>query len=93
MMSMTNADRESTSLTDTIITLPKGPHTLVNRLKHYVINGLKFRSSNVEANKKTQNRGVNVATESGITYYGVLIDIIELNYSGNIRRVIRVYMG
>ena len=49
---MTNADRESTSLTDTIITLPKGPYTLVNRLKHYVINGLKFRSSNVEANKK-----------------------------------------
>ena len=43
--------------------------------------------------KKTQNRGVNVATESGITYYGVLIDIIELNYSGNIRRVIQGYMG
>ena len=92
-MSMTNADRESTSLTDTIITLPKGPYTLVNRLKHYVINGLKFRSSNVEANKKTQNRGVNVATESSITYYGVLIDIIELNYSGNIRCVIQGYMG
>ena len=49
---MTDADREKTSLTDTIITLSKGPYTLVNRLKYYVINGLKFRSSNKEANRK-----------------------------------------
>nr|POE59734.1 hypothetical protein CFP56_38353 [Quercus suber] len=39
VMSMTNADRESTGLTDTLITLSKGPYTSVNRLKHYVING------------------------------------------------------
>ena len=90
---MTDADRESTSLTDTIITLSKAPYTLVNRLKHYVINGLKFRSSNVEENRKTHNSGVGVATKGGITYYGVLTDIIELNYSGNIRYVIQVYMG
>ncbi|KAK9988483.1 hypothetical protein SO802_028722 [Lithocarpus litseifolius] len=88
VMSMTDADRERTSVTDTIITLSKGPYTVVNRLKHYVINGLKFRSLNVEANRKTQNSGVSVATEGGITYYGVLTDIIELNYSGNIRHVL-----
>ena len=41
---MIDADRESTGLTDTLITLSKGPYTSVNRLKHYVINGLKFRS-------------------------------------------------
>ena len=85
---MTDADRERTSVNDTIITLSKGPYTLVNRLKHYVINGLKFRSSNVETNKKTQNSGVSVVTEGGITFYGVLIDIIELNYSGSIRHVL-----
>nr|POE89145.1 hypothetical protein CFP56_74746 [Quercus suber] len=39
VMSMTDADRESTGLTDTLIMLSKGPYTLVNRLKHYVING------------------------------------------------------
>ena len=85
---MTNADRESTRLIDTLITLSKGPYTSVNRLKHYVINGLKFRSSNVEGNRKTQNSGVSVVTEGGNTYYGVLTDIIELNYSGNIRHVL-----
>ena len=85
---MTDADRESTALTDTLITLSKGPYTSVNRLKYYVINGLKFRSSNVEANRKTQISGVSVAIENGIMYYGVLTDIIELNYSGNIRHVL-----
>ena len=85
---MTDADRERTSLNDTIITLSKGPYTLVNRLKHYVINGLKFRSSHVETNKKTQNSGVSVVTEGGNTFYGVLTDIIELNYSGSIRHVL-----
>ena len=50
---MIDVDRERTSLIDTIITLSKGPYPLVNWLKHYVINGLKFRSSNVETNRKT----------------------------------------
>ena len=49
---MTAADRERTGLSDTLVTLSKGPYTSVNRLKHYVINGLKFRSSNVEGNRK-----------------------------------------
>ena len=87
-MSMTNTDRERTSLTDTIITLSKGPYPLVNRLKYYVINGLKFRSSNVETNRKTQNSGVSVVTAGGNMFYGVLTDIIELNYSGNIKHVL-----
>ena len=101
-MSVTDADREKTSLTDTIIALFKGPYPLVNRLKHYVINGLKFRSLNVEANRKmvkanrktvkanrkTQNNGVSVATKGGIMFYSVLTDIIELNYFGNIRHVL-----
>ena len=87
-MSMTDANRERTSLTDTIITLSKGPYPLVNWLKHYVINGLKFRSLNVETNRKMQNSGVSVVTEGGNTFYGVLTDIIEQNYSGNIKHVL-----
>ena len=85
---MTDADRERTSLTDTIITLSKGPYPLVNRLKHYVINGLKFRTSNVETTRKTQNSGVSVVTVGGNMFNGVLTDIIELNYSGNIKHVL-----
>ena len=50
---MTDVDRESTGLTNTLITLSKGSYTSINQLKHYVINGLKFRSSNVKGNKKT----------------------------------------
>ena len=42
---------------------------------------MKFRTKDSEANRKTQNNGVCVVTEGGVTYYGVLIDIIELNYS------------
>ena len=87
-MSMTNANRERTSLTDTIIILSKGPYPLVNQLKHYVINALKFRSSNVETNRKMQNSGVSVATAGGNMFYGVLTYIIELNYSDNIRHVL-----
>ena len=78
---MTDVDRESTGLTNTLITLSKGSYISINRLKHYVINRLKFRSLNVEGNRKLQNNGVSVVTEGGNTYYGVLKDIIELNYS------------
>ena len=85
---MTDADRERTSLTDTIITLSKEPYPLVNWLKHNVINGLKFKSSNVETNRKTQNNEVSVVIEGGNTFYGVLTNIIELNYSGNIKHVL-----
>ena len=35
-----------------------------------------------------QNSGVSVATNDGITYYDVLTDIIELNYSNNIKHVL-----
>ncbi|XP_075640179.1 uncharacterized protein LOC142611913 [Castanea sativa] len=49
--------------------------------KRYVINGLKFHTKDFEITRKTQNSGVCVVTEGGATYYGVLIDIIELNYS------------
>ena len=35
-----------------------------------------------------QNSGVSVATDGDITYYGVLTDIIELNYFDNIKHVL-----
>ena len=80
---MTNIDRAR--LSDTIITLSRWPYETVKQMKDYVKNGLKFRCVDDEAHRKTQNSGVSVVTEGGITYYGVLIDIIELNYSDCIR--------
>ena len=73
-MSLTGADKEREGVSDTLAALSKWSYLYVKRFKHYVINGLKFRSVNDEANKKTQNSGVSVATNGGITYYGVLTD-------------------
>ena len=37
-------------------------------MKHYVTNGLKFRTKDFEKNKKTQNSGVSVVTDDGVAY-------------------------
>ena len=78
-MSLTAADREREWVSDTLAALSKWPYIYVKQLKHYVINGLKFRSINDEANRKTLNSGVSVVTDGGIMYYSVLSSIIELN--------------
>ncbi|XP_050290515.1 uncharacterized protein LOC126728774 [Quercus robur] len=88
VMSLTGADKEREGVSDTLVALSKWSYIYVKRFKHYVINGLKFRSVNDEANRKTQNSGVSVATDGGNTYYGILSDIIELNYSDNIKHVL-----
>ena len=49
---------------------------------------MKLRTEDFEATRKTQNNGVCVLTEGGATYYGVLIDIIKLNYSDKYRYVL-----
>ena len=50
-MSLTGADKEREGVSDTLATLSKWPYNYVKRLKHYVINGLKFRSVNDETNR------------------------------------------
>jgi len=60
----------------------------VKQFKHYVINGLKFCTKDSEASRKIQNSGFCIVTEGGATYYGVLIDIIGLNYSDKYRYVL-----
>ena len=41
-----------------------------------------------EKKKKTQKSGVSVVTDGGVAYYGIVTDIIELNYSNKIRHVL-----
>ena len=74
---------EKKKLSDKVIWLARYPDNEAKQFKHYVINGLKFRIKDSKATRKTQNSGVCVVTEGGTTYYGVLIDIIKLNYSVN----------
>ena len=71
---------EKKKLFDKVRWLVQYPDNKVKQFKCYVINGLKFCTKDSEASRKTQNSGVCVVTEGGVTYYGVLIDIIELNY-------------
>ena len=65
-MSLTSADKEKEGVSDTLAALSKWPYLFVKRFKHYVINGLKFRSVNDEANRKTQNSGLSVATDGAL---------------------------
>ena len=78
-MSMSDADRQKLSVT--LSTIGAYPYSRAKRMKHYVTNGLKFRTKDSEKNKKTQNSRVSVVTDGGVAYYGIVMDIIELNYS------------
>ena len=79
---------EKKELSDKVRWLARYPNNEAKLFNRYVINGLKFRSKDSEASRKTQNSGVYVVTKGGATYYGVLIDIIELNYFGKYRYVL-----
>ena len=79
---------EKKKIFDKVIWLARYPDNEAKQFKHYVINGLKFYTKDSEATRKTQNSGVCVVTEGGATYYGVLIDIIELNYFNKYRYVL-----
>uniref|UniRef100_A0A2N9ESG6 DUF4216 domain-containing protein n=1 Tax=Fagus sylvatica TaxID=28930 RepID=A0A2N9ESG6_FAGSY len=78
---MTVAEREK--LSHKMRWLAQGPNIEARRLKRYVTNDFKFRIKGCDKNKTTQNSGVSVVTEGDTSYYGVLTDIIELNYFDN----------
>ncbi|KAK3039560.1 hypothetical protein RJ639_027704 [Escallonia herrerae] len=82
--------------------LARGPNEVVTRYKGFIINGFRFHIKELEQNRKTQNSGlvVNAMTPSfsstrddnpilgDLTYYGVLEEIIELQYLGSKRVVL-----
>ena len=68
---------EKKKLSDKVIWLTRYPNNEAKQFKRYVINGLKFRTKDSEATRKTQNSGVYVVTKGCAIYYGILIDIIE----------------
>ncbi|KAG8382296.1 hypothetical protein BUALT_Bualt05G0062100 [Buddleja alternifolia] len=81
------ASSEETSLvTEDLLHLAYGPDKWVTHYEGCIVNGLRFHTKQREMNKKTQNSGVvvKVEEESGFRdYYGVLTDIIQLDYLGN----------
>ncbi|XP_071726413.1 uncharacterized protein [Rutidosis leptorrhynchoides] len=88
-------------ITSDIETLANGPSEVVKKYKGYIINGFRFHIKDVEKNRTTQNSGVilqaltssfssaryNDPIVGDVTYYGVLKDIIELQY-GDEKKVV-----
>jgi hypothetical protein len=67
-------------LRDKLESHAKGSMLDAEEYKRYVVNGVLYRTMDVDKEKKSQNSGVCVATEYGPTYYGKLTRIIEVTY-------------
>lgn len=76
-----------------LLSLSRGPTQYVTSYSGYIVNGYRFRTENRDQNLRTQNSGVVVIGNTGnedenIDYYGVLTDILELQYLGGNRIVL-----
>ncbi|XP_060185413.1 uncharacterized protein LOC132614879 [Lycium barbarum] len=76
--------REGNSLASCeLYSLARGPFNGVQRFKGYEINGFRFHTKLLEENRVKQNSGVlvrGVVNGQNINYYGVLTEIVELQY-------------
>ncbi|PKA59075.1 hypothetical protein AXF42_Ash001168 [Apostasia shenzhenica] len=71
------------------VTLARGPNMIAKRFSGYYINGFKFRTISRVKDKKTQNYGVVNTTEiGGVSYFGQLSDIFEIDYFGSFKVVL-----
>ena len=66
---------------------------MVRRFNGYIIGGVRFHTKERERKRKTQNSGVVVTSkisdsEDNIIYYGVIKEMIELNYFEHFRIVL-----
>lgn len=75
--------------------MASGPSEFVRKYRGYIVNGFRFQTKDIEKKRKTQNSGVmleaitnsfssvrdNNPIVGHVTYYGVLKDIIELEYA------------
>ncbi|XP_062075803.1 uncharacterized protein LOC133779922 [Humulus lupulus] len=82
--------------------LENGPNNVFFRFKKYLINGFRFHTKEIEKNLRTQNSGVIMTAKTQsfassrdpnpifgeVTFYGILTDIIELDYSSGNRVVL-----
>ena len=89
------------SLSDEIKYLAKGPYRYARRFKGYIINGFHFRIKGRDKRRTNHNSDIilNASTTSyairrdknprtrDVTYYGELIDIIEIRYTNDMKFV------
>ena len=81
-------------ISDELRSLAQGPNFIGKRYKGFIINGFRFHVKEIEQRRKTQNSGVVVIAKTtsyssandrnpvigDVTYYGVLKEIVELEY-------------
>ncbi|OMO68751.1 Transposon, En/Spm-like protein [Corchorus capsularis] len=94
--------RDGVNVTEEVLDLARGPDTMVKRYSAYVINGFRFHTKSREQKRRTQNSGVVVTSstisyasardrnplEGDVNYYGILNNIIELNYYNKFKVVL-----
>ena len=87
---------------DWIKELSRGPNLVARRYSGYLTNGYRFHTRQRDARRKTQNSGVTLVAlttsfasskdknpvDANLTYYGRIIDIIELDYYGHFKVVL-----
>lgn len=71
---------------DVLHALAMGPSTRVKTWNQIFVNGFNFQTFEYGKNKSTMNYGVCVSSADGVHYYGILDDIIEVEYSGRKRQ-------
>ena len=74
-----------------LLALAHGPHRAVTTINGHMVNGFMFRTRDSESNKETQNSGVVVMGEVGLSnieHYGLLREIIEVQYVGGNRVIL-----
>lgn len=64
---------------DDLIATFRGPNNIVNIYNGFIINGFKCYIKECKKFRKTQNSGA-IVEANRKTYYGMLIDIYELDY-------------
>lgn len=83
---MTSLSKENhPSSTSHIRALADGPNRLVASVNCYMVNGSMFRTRDSEMERETQNSGIVVVGENALDYYGLLREIIEVQYTGGNR--------
>ena len=70
---------------DILRALAYGPKRHVRSWDHYYANGFNFHTHEYGKSKSTMNYGVCVKGTDGREYYGILLDVLELHYVGDIR--------
>ncbi|XP_020082200.1 uncharacterized protein LOC109705831 isoform X1 [Ananas comosus] len=84
--------QDNNLIMEDLLSLSRGPTKYVTCYNGYLINGYRFRIEDIDKGLRTQNSGVVVVGDTGSEterrdYYGVLTEIIELQYLGG-RRVV-----